>query len=233
LAARNRDRLDQLARECETMGATCLVVPTDVTKEQACRELVAAAVERFGGVDVLVNNAGGSMWSRLDQLKDLRVIEQLMQLNYMGSVYCSYYALPHLKASKGQIVAVASVTGLTGVPTRTGYAAAKHAMMGFFDSLRIELAEAGVAVTIIAPDFVRSELHKRMSGPDGSPLGQNRLEGRNVMSSEECARLIHKAMVRRQRLLITSFRGKLGRILRVVAPSVIDRIAARAIRELE
>jgi short-subunit dehydrogenase len=156
-----------------------------------------------------------------------------MQLNYMGSVYCTYYALPHLKHSKGQIVAVASVTGLTGVPTRTGYSAAKHAMMGFFNSLRIEIADDGVGVTIIAPDFVRSELHKRMTGPDGQALGDSPLEGKNVMSSEECAAMIHRAMAGRRRLLITSFRGKLGRILNVLAPSLIDRIAARAIRELE
>ena len=233
LAARNRERLEELAGLCQARGATCLVVPTDVTDEQACRALVDQAVTRFGGIDVLVNNAGGSMWSRFDALQDLRVMEQLMQLNYFGSVYCSYYALPHLKRSKGQLVAVASVTGLTGVPTRTGYAAAKHAMLGFFDSLRIELAQDGVAVTVIAPDFVRSELHKRIIGPDGKPLGKSPLDGQEVMSSEQCAALIHRAMASRRRLLITSFRGKLGRVLRVFAPALIDRIAIKAIGELE
>ena len=233
LAARNLDRLESLAADCESLGATCLVLPTDVTDEAACRALVEKTVERFGSLDVLVNNAGGSMWSRLDELDDTTALEHLMRLNYLSAAWCTYHALPALKKSRGQIVAVASVAGLTGVPTRTGYSAAKHAMFGFFDSLRIELAEDGVGVTIVAPDFVLSEIHQRAIGPDGLPIGESPLETRKgVMTSEECAALIYKAMSARKRLLITSFRGRLGRLLRIIAPSLIDRIAARAISGL-
>jgi len=87
-----------------------------------------------------------------------------MRLNYLGSVYPTFHALPHLRRSRGRIVAVASMAGLIGVPTRTGYSAAKHAVVGFFDSLRVELLEAGVSVTVICPDFVVSEIHKRALG---------------------------------------------------------------------
>ncbi len=233
LAARNRERLESLAADCESLGAKCLVLPTDVTDENACRELIEKTVETFGGLDVLINNAGGSMWSRLDQLTSTAPLAQLMQLNYLSAAWCSYYALPALKKSRGQVVAVASVAGLTGVPTRTGYCAAKHAMMGFFDSLRIELAQDGVGVTIIAPDFVLSEIHQRALGSDGKALGESPLEAKSgVMTSEECAALIYKAMTGRKRLLITSFRGKLGRLLRILAPSVIDRVAAKAVADL-
>ena len=233
LAARNLERLESLAADCESLGATCLVLPTDVTDEAACRLLIEKTVERFGGLDVLVNNAGGSMWARLDELSDTSVLEHLMRLNYLSASWCTYYALPALKQSRGQVVAVASVAGLTGVPTRTGYSAAKHAMFGFFDSLRIELAGDGVGVTIIAPDFVLSEIHERAIGPDGQPMGESPLETRKgVMTSEECAARIYQAMVGRKRLLITSFRGKLGRLLRILAPSLIDRIAAKAISGL-
>lgn len=233
LAARNRERLESLAVDCESLGASCLVLPTDVTDETACRELIEKTVEKFGGLDVLINNAGGSMWSRLDKLSSTAPLEQLMRLNYLSAAWCSYYALPALKKSRGQIVAVASVAGLTGVPTRTGYCAAKHAMMGFFNSLRIELAAEKVDVTIIAPDFVLSEIHQRALGADGEPLGESPLEAKSgVMTSEECAALIYKTMAGRKRLLITSLRGKLGRFLAVVAPSVIDRIAAKAVSDL-
>lgn len=233
LAARNLERLESLAVDCESLGATCLVLPTDVTDEAACRLLVEKTVERFGGLDVLVNNAGGSMWARLDELRDTSVLENLVRLNYLSAAWCTYYALPALKKSRGQVVAVASVAGLTGVPTRTGYSAAKHAMFGFFDSLRIELAGDGVGVTIIAPDFVLSEIHDRAIGPDGQPIGESPLAARKgVMTSEECAARIYQAMASRKRLLITSFRGKLGRLLRILAPSVIDRIAAKAISGL-
>jgi short-subunit dehydrogenase len=232
LAARNRERLESLAVDCESLGAKCLVLPTDVTDETACRELIEKAVEHFGGLDVLINNAGGSMWARLDEMQDTSALESLMRLNYLSAAWCSYYALPELKKSRGQVVAVASVAGLTGVPAHTVYSATKHAMIGFFDSLRIELAGDGVAVTVIAPDFVLSEIHQRALGPDGQPLGKSRVKKEGVMTSEQCAALIYKSMAARKRLLITSFRGKLGRLIRILAPSVIDRIAINAVAGL-
>ncbi len=231
LAARARDRLESLAGECAAAGAECLVVPTDVTDEAACRALVEAAVQRFGGLDVLVNNAGGTMWTRLDEIGDTSIFERLMRLNYLGSVYPTYYALPHLKRARGRIVAVASMAGLIGVPTRTGYAAAKHAVIGFFDSLRIELMDDGVSVTVVCPDFVVSEIHKRALGADGRPLGANPMADSRIMTAEACAGLMIGAIERRERLLLTSARGRLGRWMKLLAPGRVDRMAARAIRE--
>lgn len=231
LAARTRERLEEVARECEAAGSQCLVVPTDVTDARQCRALIDAAVARFGRLDVLINNAGSTMWSRFDALTDLGVIEQVMRVNYLSAVHLTAAALPWLKQTRGRLVAVTSIAGLTGVPERTGYAASKHAMTGFFDSLRIELDGSGVTVTVIAPDFVRSEIHKRAIGPDGRPLGASPMQVKRIMSAEECARMAVRAIEKRQRLLITSLRGKFGIWLKLIAPSLIDRIAARAIRE--
>ena len=231
LAARNAERLAGLAAECERAGSQALAVPTDVAEEKQCRALVDAAIARFGRLDVLVNNAGRTMWSRFDALNDWTVFEALMRINYLSTVYLTGLALPWLKETQGRIVAVASLAGLTGVPERTAYAASKHAMVGFFDSLRIELMGSGVSVTVIAPDFVRSEIHKRALGPDGRTLGESPLRQEGLMTAEECARLMVPAIERRKRLLITSARGHFGRWLKLIAPSVIDRIAARAIRE--
>jgi NAD(P)-dependent dehydrogenase (short-subunit alcohol dehydrogenase family) len=221
----------ELARECEAAGSAALAVPTDVTSEAQCRALIDAAVARFGRIDVLVNNAGGTMWSRFDALADWSIFEPLMRLNYLSSVYLTGFALPWLKQTQGRIVAVASMAGLTGVPERSAYAATKHAMVGFFDSLRIELEGSGVTVTVIAPDFVRSEIHKRALGPDGRPLGESPMRQERIMSAEDCARLMVRAIEKRQRLLVTSARGRFGRWLKLIAPRAIDRIAARAIRE--
>ncbi|HSD28614.1 MAG TPA: SDR family oxidoreductase [Vicinamibacteria bacterium] len=229
LAARDASSLEAVASACREKGADTLVVPADVTSEEACRLLVEKAVERFKVIDVLVNNAGVGMLARFDEVKDLAPYEQLMRVNYLGSVYPTYHALPHLKASHGQIVVVASLAGLTGVPTRTAYAASKHALFGFFDSLRIELLGTGVSVTMVAPDFVLSEIHRRAFGPDGLPLGQSPLRESKIMTAEECARLIVHAMERRKRLLVTSARGRFGRYVRLVFPGFIDRIARRAV----
>jgi short-subunit dehydrogenase len=231
LAARDRPRLEEVAAACRTAGAEALVVPTDVTSQEACRDLVAAAVQAFSGLDVLVNNAGAGMMARFDEVHDLRVFEDLMRLNYLGCVYPTHYALPHLVKSRGLIVAMASVAGLTGVPTRTGYAASKHAVFGFFDSLRIELSGTGVDVTLIAPDFVVSEIHRRATGPDGRPLGVSPMQESRIMTAEECAARTVRAMEKRQRVAILSLRGRLGRWVRLVAPALIDRIAQKAVRE--
>jgi short-subunit dehydrogenase len=229
LAARDEAALQAVAAACAQDGAETLVVPADVTSPEACRGLVARTVERFSSLDVLVNNAGIGMIARFDELEDLTVYERLMRVNYLGCVYLTHAALPHLKRSRGQIVTVASVAGLTGVPTRTGYSASKHAVFGFFDSLRIELADTGVSVTMIAPDFVVSDIHNRAIGPDGKPLGKSPLQESKIMTAEECAALTLDAMERRQRLLITSWRGRLGRFVRLLAPGFIDGIARRAV----
>ena len=140
LAARDRERLDSLAQQCRAAGGEALAVPTDVTSQQDLEWLVAETVKSFGGIDAVIHNAGITMWSRFDTLQDLSIFERLMEVNYLAPVRLTSLALPHLKQSRGLIVAVASLAGLTGVPERSAYAGSKHAMVGFFDSLRIELA---------------------------------------------------------------------------------------------
>jgi short-subunit dehydrogenase len=231
LLARDEARLQEAARACAARGAAVHTVAGDVARAADCRACVAQAVERFGGIDVLVNNAGVTMWARFDAVSDFSVYERLLAVNYLGAVYMTAAALPHLKASRGLIVAVASIAGLTGVPERTGYAASKHAMVGFFESLRIELTGSGVDVTLVAPDFVVSEIHRRATGPDGRPLGATPMQEARLMSAARCAQLIASAMRRRQRLLITSARGRLVRWARLLLPRRVDALAARAIRE--
>jgi short-subunit dehydrogenase len=230
LNARDADRLGETANECLALGAEVLAIAGDVALADDCRRIVARSVERFGRLDALVNNAGMTMWARFDALTDLAPLERLLAVNYLGAARMTAQALPYLRNSRGLIVAVASIAGLTGVPERTGYAASKHAMVGFFESLRIELRGTGVDVTIVAPDFVKSELHKGALGADGRPLGRTPMDEPRIMTSEQCGRLIARAMGRRQRLLITSPRGRFGRWARLVAPALVDRIAARAIR---
>ncbi len=231
LAAREESRLEEVARECERRGAETLSIRTDVASEAACTNLIARSVERFGELDVLVNNAGRTLWARLDEMQDLSLYEDLMRVNYLGCVYLTFYALPYLKKSRGRIVVVSSVAGLTGVPSRTAYAATKHALFGFFESLRIELEGTGVTVTMIAPDFVVSEIRRRAIGPDGRPLGKSPMQESKILSAEACAAMIVRAMEKRKRLVITSLRGRLGRFVRLVAPGAIDALARKAIRE--
>jgi short-subunit dehydrogenase len=230
VAARNEDRLKELKEQLEPVGAKVLVVPTDVTEESACKNLIETTIREWGVLDVLVNNAGMSMWTTLEEMQDTSIIERLMRINYLGAAYCTFYALKYLKESRGRIVAISSLAGLGGIPTRTAYAASKHALFGFFDSLRIELMESGVSVTMIAPDFVLTELHRRAFSSDGNPLGKSPLQEEKIMTADECALRIVKAIEKRERLLVMSFRGKVGRWAKLIAPGLLDKVARRAIQ---
>lgn len=230
LAARDATALEQVAAACRGRGGEALAVPTDVSQPADCERLVSQAIAAWGSLDALINNAGIDMIARFDEVADLQLFERLMRVNYLGYVYPTHYALPALKRSRGRLVAVSSLSGLTGVPTRTGYAASKHAVFGFFDSLRIELAGTGVSVTLVAPDFVLSEIHRRAAGPDGQPLGHSPMQESRIMTAEQCAQHIVKATQQRQRLRILSLRGRLGRYVRLIAPGLIDALAARAVR---
>jgi len=231
LAARNEEELAGVAKDCKALGAQAIPVKADVAVEADCERLVKEALLAYGRIDVLVNNAGISMWARFEDVKDMEILARIMQVNYMGAVYCTRHALPHLKASRGRIVGIASLAGKNGVPTRTGYSASKHAMAGFFDSLRIELDGSGVSVTMIYPGFVSTGIRENAAGPDGKPIAVSPVKESQVMSVEECARITLAAVEARKREVVMTARGKMAAWLKLVAPSVVDRIAKRAIEQ--
>jgi short-subunit dehydrogenase len=228
LASRNAAALQEVAQAVP--GA--YIVPTDVTREEDCRHLIEQSIAQFGRIDVLVNNAGISMSARFEDITDLSIFERLMQVNLLGSVYCTHAALPYLKSTHGLVVAVSSLTGKTGVPTRTAYAASKHAMQGFFDSLRIELMGTGVDVLVVSPGFVKTPVRERALGPDGKPIGKSHLgeHEKDMQSVEECARRIIGAMTAHKRELIMTARGRMGQWLKLIAPVVVDKIARDAVK---
>jgi short-subunit dehydrogenase len=229
LAARDAAALERVAEECRNAGASAITVRADVTRERDCQAIAAGATLAYGRIDVLVNNAGATMWARFEDVHDLGVFERIMQVNYLGAVYCTAHALPLLRESRGLIVGISSLAGRVGVPTRTGYAASKHAMAGFFDSLRIELMGTGVGVTMIYPGFVATGIRENAAGPDGLPIMVSPVRESEVMRVEDCAARIVRAIDRREREVVMTARGKMGLWLRLVAPGVVDRIARRAI----
>jgi short-subunit dehydrogenase len=229
LAARGEKELEEVAAQCRKAGASVVTVRADVTQDRDCQAIVSGAVVAFGRLDVFVNNAGATMWSRFEDLHDVSILRAIMEVNYMGAVYCTKHALPHLRDTKGLIVGISSLAGRTGVPTRTGYSAAKHAMTGFFDSLRIELDGSGVDVTMIYPGFVATGLRENAAGPDGKPVQVSPVKEGEVMGVEDCARRIVTAIARREREVVMTARGKIGLFVKLFAPSLVDRIAKRAV----
>jgi len=231
LVARNEPKLQKAAEECVENGAKVLTIKADVSDRSSCKKVVQQTAESFGGIDILVNNAGISMWSEFEKVTDLDAMERIMKVNFFGSMYMTHFALPYLIRSKGQIVGVSSLTGKTGVPTRTVYAASKHAMAGFFDSLRIELKEKGVAVTMIYPGFVATEVRERAVDGSGRLLGKSPVKEQEVMSVETCVDQMLPVIAKRKRELVMTTRARVGMWLKMIAPELTDRIALKAIQK--
>jgi NAD(P)-dependent dehydrogenase (short-subunit alcohol dehydrogenase family) len=228
LCGRDAERLDHVCAECREASAEVEAVVADVTLEADCRALIGRAAARFGRVDTLICNAGQAMWARAENVTDWSVFDRLLRVNYLGAAYCALAALPHLRASKGRLVVVSSLAGKTGVPMRTGYAAAKAALNGFFESLRIELIGSGVSVTIVCPGFVGTGSRARNLDANGKPLGRSPVNEAAMMSVAECTRQLLDAAEHRDRELVMMARARFGLWLKLLVPSLVDRMAARA-----
>lgn len=229
LSARSVDKLEQVAQSCRSHGSQVLVHAADVAQQSACVALIEAASLAFGRLDMLINNAGMSAHALLEDVQDLGWYESLMRVNFWGSVWCTHAALPHLKASSGRVVAVSSLVGLIGVPGRTAYAASKYAMTGFFESLRIELANHGVSVTVAYPGVVSTDIRLRGFNAQGLAAGTSSLKEGRAMSVSTCAALIIDGAQRRQRDIVMTLQGKLGRWAKLLAPRLLDRMALAAL----
>ena len=200
-----------------------LVVKTDVAKESDCKSLVQQTIERFGRIDILINNAGISMRALFSEV-DLEVIRKLMDTNFWGTVYCSKYALPHLLESKGTLAGVSSIAGYKGLPGRTGYSASKFAMQGFLEVVRIENLKKGLHVLIACPGFTTSNIRNVALSKDGSAQGETPLDEGKLMPAEEVARHIIVAIEKKKERIILTTQGKLTVLLNKFFPKFMDKM---------
>jgi short-subunit dehydrogenase len=225
LAARNSEKLEEMVKDYHERGIRAIAVPTDVSKEEDCRNLVQQTVEAFGRIDVLINNAGISMRALFEDV-DLKVLHRLMDVNFWGAVYCTKYALPYLLQTRGSIVGVISVAGHIGFPGRTGYAASKFAMRGFLDTIRCENQKKGLHVLVVTPGFTGTNIRNLSLTADGTPQGKTPRDEGRMMTAEDVARKIIRAIGKRKRSLILTFmEGKLTVFLNKFFPSLVDRLA--------
>lgn len=222
LGARRIEKLNELREELPE--TEILICKTDVSSEVDCRMLMEETIRRYGQIDVLINNAGISMRALFEEA-ELDVIRQLMDVNFFGTVYCTKYALPHLLKTKGSLVGIISIAGYVGLPGRTGYSASKFAIRGFMDTIRIENLKKGLHVLVAAPGFTASEVRKVALTGDGSQQGETPRDESKMMTAEECARHIVRAIQKRRRSLILTFtEGKLTVFLGKFFPSLLDKL---------
>ncbi len=218
---------DGLARLAEELGSgRCLTLTCDVRDAGACRAAMDSVIATWGAIDVLVNNAGIAHRS-LFQTTDAEVIRRVMDVNFYGAVHCTRAALDSLSARSGMIVVLSSVAGFAPLYGRCGYAASKHALHGFFSSLRSELADRGVGVLLACPSFTDTAIDRSALGGDGAPVGrQKRIIGR-LADPDEVAAAIVAATARRRKLVVMSPVGKVSYWLSRVAPNSYEWLMRR------
>jgi len=229
LSSRRLEMLQEVQKEIEKMNRIAvwnhpsLCVKADIREIEDCKKLIDKTIEAFGRIDVLINNAGISMRANFEEL-DLKVIKELMDTNFYGTVYCTKFALPHLLKHKGTVVGISSISGLVPLPGRTGYAASKHAMDGFLNTLRLENKRKGLNVMIVHPGFTNSNIRLTALNKDGNPQAESPRDEGKMMSSSRVAEIIAKAVFKRERDLILTPQGRMVVWLRKNFPGVADRI---------
>jgi NAD(P)-dependent dehydrogenase (short-subunit alcohol dehydrogenase family) len=226
VAARNQTALEEVVVQITNQGGQALAVPSDVTQSGDCRSAVEAAVSQFGRLDILLCSAGLSMRTYFEN-SNLAAMEQVVRVNFLGTLYATYFALPHIKKSKGSLVALSSLTGIRGIPSYSLYGATKFAVQGLYDSLRLELGPDGVHVGVVSPGFVDTPLRDRVLGPNGKVWPDPPTPPFRVWPVEKCVdRIIRLIVKRRSSALLPAFAGPLLILDDLLGRWIGDRILA-------
>ncbi|GAA0892463.1 SDR family oxidoreductase [Fulvivirga kasyanovii] len=223
ITGRKQQALDQAVKELQNQGIEVIGFQSDVSKEEDNRKMAEEAIQHYGKIDILINNAGISMRALFEDV-DLNVVKQVMDINFYGVLYATKYCLPSILENKGSVVGVSSIAGYRGLPGRTGYSASKFALQGFLEVLRTEMLKKGVHVLTACPGFTASNIRKSSLTADGSQQGESPRKEEKMMTAEECAQHIYKATKKRKKHLILTAQGKITVFLNKWFPGMMDKM---------
>jgi short-subunit dehydrogenase len=221
---RHHDKLYKLQREYPSYPLHTVVA--DVSNENDCRHFIASTIKVFGGVDIIINNAGISMRS-LFKDAEIDVMRKLMEVNFFGAVYCTKYAIDSVIERQGTIVGISSIAGYRGLPGRSGYSASKFALQGWLEAIKTELAGDGVHVMWVSPGFTSSNIRNAALNEKGQQQGESPMDENKMMTAEECARHILHAIKKRKRSLVMTFTGKETVFMQKFFPSLADKLVRK------
>jgi len=223
LADKNAEQLSENCKQFEKMGVECFEAGVDITQEKECFELIRKTIERYGQLDILINNAGISMRALFEEVT-LEVLHKVMDVNFWGTVYCTKFALPYLLQSHGSLVGISSIAGYKGLPGRTGYSASKFAIQGFLEVIRIENMKKGLHVLIACPGFTASNIRNTALSKDGAPQRESPLDEGKLMPAERVASAICDAIEQRKHRLVLTTQGKMTVFLNKFFPEFMDKM---------
>jgi short-subunit dehydrogenase len=221
---RHHDKLYRLQSEYPSYPLHTVVA--DVSSENDCRHFIESTIQTFGGIDILINNAGISMRALLKETT-IDVIKKVMDINFFGVVYCTKYALQSIIERKGTIVGVSSIAGYRGLPGRSGYSASKFALQGWLESIRTELVGDGVHVMWVCPGFTTSNIRNAALNKKGEQQGESPMDENDMMSAAECAEHILSAISKKKRTIVLTFTGKRTVFMNKFFPGLADKFVRK------
>jgi UDP-glucose 4-epimerase len=225
----DEDALKLTTQALHSAGHDALALRCDVTNPTQCTDAINTVISQWGGIDVLVNNAGITHLSLLKNTQP-EVIRRVMEVNFFGAVHCTQAALPSIIARKGTVVAVSSVAGFAPLLGRTAYAASKHALHGFFDTLRAEVRAEGVCVLVVCPSFIDTKLASRALGGAGQPVSSSRPTTGDLLTPEAVANAIAASISHRRERLFLSPTAIAAYVLTHISPRLYERVMQRSQR---
>jgi dehydrogenase/reductase SDR family member 7B len=223
ITGRNNDELNKTVNSLQAKGISVYGFQADVSVEGDNKNMAQAAIDKFGRIDILINNAGISMRALFEDV-DMEVVKKVMDINFYGVLYATKYCLPEIKKNSGSVIGISSIAGYRGLPGRTGYSASKFALNGFLEVLRTELLKTGVHVLTACPGFTASNIRKRSLTKDGSSQGESPRNEQKMMTSEECAQHIYNATLKRKNSLVLTTQGKLAVWMNKLFPRLADKL---------
>ena len=226
ITGRKKEALDRAVMDLQKKNIKVLSIIADVSKEEDNQRMAQEALEHFGKIDILINNAGISMRALFEDV-DLNVVKKVMDINFYGALYATKYCLPEIIKHKGTVVGISSIAGYRGLPARTGYSASKFALQGFLEVLRTEMLYKGVNVLTACPGFTTSNIRRTALAADGSHQGESPRNEADMMSAEECAEYIYNAVKRRKKILVLTNLGKFTVFMNKFFPLLMDKLTYR------
>jgi len=228
LSARREDQLRAVLEQCQDQS-NHLLLPLDVTDYQSLSPAFSTVLKQYGHLDTLLVNAGVGQRSSVLEA-DWETERQVMEVNFFGSTALSKVVLPHFQErNQGQFVVISSVMGFIGTPRRATYAASKHALQGYFESLRAELHQTGIRISLICPGYIHTEISLHSLTGDGKPFGEMDDQHRTAMPSPEFARKAVRSMERNKPVVFIGGLERFGPLIARISPSLVRFLIPKVI----
>ncbi len=231
LAARRNSKLESIVKEIEKNGCQAIGVKTDITKNIECQNLIDETIKQYGKIDLLLLGAGVSMWTPFEEISDISFFKDLMDTNYTGAVHCLYAALPHLISSNGMVVTCSTAQAVVGFTNHSGYAASKHALHGFLDTLDMELNGKVKFLEAFLGWIRGTNMRSNAFGPSGKKMGETkRKHSNNSVDVEDCTNKIIQAIINNKKTVYIPWKLRLIPFLDLFMGKYLRRKISKAVK---